>query len=225
MKNFCFKIIICLLLISSLSGSLFAQTDSTAALKTIKRRVVEFVFGEHPKEITRGIQHTAMWQASSGVGASYDLRTRTANRYFDWAAQVGVGYDKYRYFSEYRSGLDYRPVTVTEGIIGVSALWGKRAFSLELGEQLSIEYRLREKVDFIDYKTQQETFAQSRTTNVYIGLPFGFRFQPVTGGLFVTLTPIPRVNIISSNSEAGNFRWSGRLGLGYTFRTKARGNS
>ena len=92
MENFCSKIIVCLLLISSLNGSLLAQTDSSAAPKTMKRRIVEFVFGEHPKEITRGIQHTAMWQISTSSMLSYDLRTRTTNRYFDWAAQVDHGY-------------------------------------------------------------------------------------------------------------------------------------
>ena len=213
MKNFLLKTMSCALLLASINSALLAQTDSTAESKTESkttiRRAVERVFGEHPKEIPQGRQHTLMLQAVTYyLGVGYDMRFRTDNRHFDLATQVGISFYDNNYVTKTNKSRLF-----TCANIGISGLWGKRAFSFEMGLQAKM-YRIdREELVFLDYKTEEETWVHRSSTNFQIGVPIGMRFQPVTGGLFFTETIAPSFRLYGVSADI-------RIGLGYTFPTK-----
>jgi hypothetical protein len=108
---------------------MLSLTDGTSA--AYPQIQVGYSFGGRNPHIKRdttpipqGIQHSAYAQfATFGWGLAYDARFRTKIKWLDWAATATVGFfPKINYG---RSGLGTS--------LGASALFGKRAFSFELG--------------------------------------------------------------------------------------------
>jgi hypothetical protein len=161
--------------------------------------------------IPQGIQHSAYVQTGiAAVGLAYDARFRTKIKWLDWAATATVG------------GFPKSPnsSSVLGGGLSASALFGKRAFSFEVGVRGIFTYHEGEQLSYLDYKTGDYIISEVVHTQSSIGLLLGLRYQRPKGGIsgFANISAGP-----SRDTRAtyySNTLTSICLGLGYSLKTK-----
>jgi hypothetical protein len=161
--------------------------------------------------IPRGIQHSASVQfANFGLGLAYDARFRTKIKWLDWAATATAGYLPKSFFG--RTGLGTS--------LGASALFGKRAFSFELGVQGVLSHYEGQELSYLDYKTGEYLLRDIVYDQNSVEFLLGLRYQRPKGGIsgFVNMGAGP-----AYDSRYPKFQsWIGafRVGVGYSLNTK-----
>jgi hypothetical protein len=202
----------------------FNMTDgyTTAAYPQIQ---LGFSFGgKNPKAardttaIPKGVQHSAYVQAGSlGWGLAYDARFRTKIKWLDWATNASVGFMK----SEQRTFDKFIAPAYTQfgTSLGVSALFGKRAFSFELGVQPVFSHTETARNTYVDYKTGELGWTDVVYESITIEGLIGIRYQNPKGGIsgFANFGLGPAFDTFSSNVGSNA---SIRLGLGYSLKTR-----
>ncbi len=191
-------------------------------------RFLDGAFGHIAKTPTpQGKQWSILGEfGSAGTGLGVDCRTRTSNRYFDWAWQAGVGGNSYE---SKPPGAYIRKSELIGTHAGISGLWGKRGWSFELGLQGSFIYNKTEYFNSMDYASLESYWTEMAKINYAAEIPIGFRFQPIRGGLFLAANMavgFASNNIIYNNSLYNNGYFnpnvSARFSLGYTFPTNSK---
>ncbi len=188
-------------------------------------RFLDGAFGHIAKTpIPQGKQWSILGEFGTiGAGFGVDCRTRTSNRYFDWAWQAGVGGYDYTYNPEFGNIKKNQNIGTHAGISG---LWGKRAWSFELGLQGSFAYNKTEYLEYRDYITQEDYWFVQPRIDYYLAAPVGVRFQPIRGGVFFAFNMAPQYggNTLIRADNKYTIYWgsniSSRISLGYTFPTK-----
>jgi hypothetical protein len=161
--------------------------------------------------IPKGIQHSAYVQTGiAAVGLAYDARFRTRIKWLDWATTASVGgFPKTNTSS-----------SVIGGGLSVSALFGKRAFSVELGVRGVLAHHEEQELSYVNYKTGEISFREVSYDQNRVEAIGGLRYQRPKGGIsgFVNMGVGTIYNSRYPYFNSGNLSLA--IGLGYSLKTK-----